>query len=464
MSKTPFNALELASCTNGLWHEKTDDGFIVDGVLTDTRMDCSGALFLALRGENFDAHDFLAAAVDAHAAALCIEKTFADRIDPSWNLPVLLVDDTLKSYQKIANLHKKRFPDLRSVAITGSMGKTSCKEILRSILAAAVGENAVYATRNNTNNQVGVPQNLLNIGFGHRYCVLEMGTSSFGEIEPLSRTLEPDVALINSIGPCHLEALGDLRGVVDEKSKIFSGLKKNGVAVIPADCPENEYLIEKAGKFKVLRFGRDVEYRYLGGNLQGSSLELNFVETGRHIKVDWRLSGAHQAANAAAAATVATVLGIEPETIAEGLKNCVLPGMRMKTASINGVDWINDAYNASPGSMEATLRWLREFAVADKLVLALGDMLELGESSRQRHRDIMCLAFDLFPDASYILTGKEFAGAGQGMELPSECYFCDNSFDAKEVLKPLLEPGKTIFLKGSRGMKLERMWPDEEDK
>ena len=464
MGKAPFEAFELSGCTNGFWCKKPDDSFVVDGVLTDTRVDCSGALFLALRGENFDAHDFLNAAVDANAAALCIEKSFADRIEPDWNLPVLLVDDTLKAYQKIANFHKKRFPDLRSVAITGSMGKTSCKEILRSILVAAVGEEAVYATRSNTNNQVGVPQNLLNVNSKHHYCLLEMGTNHFGEIEPLSRTLEPDVALINSIGPCHLENFGDLRGVADEKSKIFCGLKNDGIAVIPADGAEKEYLKKQAENFKVLRFGEDVEYRYLGGNLLGSSLELNFVETGRSIKVDWRLSGAHQAANAAAAATVATALGIEPEVIAEGLRNCVLPGMRMKTANINGIDWINDAYNASPGSMEATLHWLREFAADEKLVLALGDMLELGESSLQSHRDIMRLAFDLFPDAAYILTGEEFAEAGQGMELPSECYFCDNSFDAKKVLKPLLEPGKTVFLKGSRGMKLERMWPDEENK
>jgi UDP-N-acetylmuramoyl-tripeptide--D-alanyl-D-alanine ligase len=114
--------------------------------------------------------------------------------------------------------------------------------------------------------------------------------------------------------------------------------------------------------------------------------------------------------------------------------------------------------------MEASLRWLYEFAVDEKLVLALGDMLELGESSLQRHRYIMRLAFDLFPDATYILTGEEFAGAGQGMKLPSECYFCDNSLDAGKVLEHLLKPGKTVFLKGSRGMKLERMWPDEENK
>ena len=186
-----------------------------------------------------------------------------------WNIPVLLVDDTLLAYQAIANLHKKRLKNLRSVAVTGSMGKTSCKEIIRSILVAAAGEDAVYATRSNTNNQVGVPQNLLKVNSKHSYCVLEMGTNHFGEIEPLSRTLVPDVALINSIAPCHLEAFGDLHGVAQEKSKIFSALKPDGVAVIPKDCPEIDYLLEQTKNFKTMRFGIDLEVIYHGGNLHG---------------------------------------------------------------------------------------------------------------------------------------------------------------------------------------------------
>jgi UDP-N-acetylmuramoyl-tripeptide--D-alanyl-D-alanine ligase len=272
MKKNGFNAVELTQSTAGRWNTVLSSKFTVDRIVTDTREDCSGDLFLALRGENFDAHNFLDAAVAAGAAALCIEEKFADRIKFEWNIPVLLVDDTLKAYQAIANSYKKRFPGLRSVAITGSMGKTSCKEIIRSILTAAVGEKAVYATRSNTNNQVGVPQNLLKVNSGHRFCVLEMGSNHFGEIEPLSRTLEPDVALINSIAPCHLEAFGDVHGVAKEKCKIFSALKPDGIAVIPRDCPEIDYLIEQTEKFKTMRFGIDVEVIYHGGNLHGSTI------------------------------------------------------------------------------------------------------------------------------------------------------------------------------------------------
>ncbi len=460
MGKDGFNSTELTQSTAGRWNTVLPSDFIVDRIVTDTREDCSGALFLALRGENFDAHDFLDAAVSANAKALCVEKSFADRIKNSWNIPVLLVDNTISAYQAIANFYKKRFPELCSIAVTGSMGKTSCKEMIRSILVAAVGEEAVYATRSNTNNQVGVPQNLLKVNSKHRFCVLEMGSNHFGEIEPLSRTLEPDVALINSIAPCHLEAFGDVHGVAQEKCKIFSALKPDGIAVIPENCPEIDYLLEQTKNFKTMRFGADVEVVYHGGNLHGSTIELVFKELNEKIKLDWRLSGAHQASNAAAAATVAFSLGIAPETIAEGLRNCVLPGMRMKVARINDVDWINDAYNASPESVIAALRWLKEFAKSEELVLVLGDMLELGEFSESQHRKILCTAFDLFPQADFVLVGYEYEKAGQGMQTASRC-FCQDSITAKELVKPFISSGKTVFLKGSRGIKLEKLWPDE---
>ncbi|MBU8901618.1 MAG: UDP-N-acetylmuramoyl-tripeptide--D-alanyl-D-alanine ligase [Victivallales bacterium] len=455
-----FNTVELMKSTNGRWNAVLPADFELSRIITDTREDCSGALFLALRGENFDAHNFLDAAVKSGAAALCIEKTFADKINPDWNIPVLLVDDTLAAYQAIANSYKKRFQNLRSVAITGSMGKTSCKEIIRSILVAALGEDAVYATKNNTNNQVGVPQNLLNLNSKHRFCVLEMGTNNFGEIEALSRTLEPDVALINSIAPCHLEGLKNLHGVAREKSKIFVALKPDGIAVIPMDCPEIDYLVKQTEKFKTMRFGMDVEVIYHGGNLHGSCIELVFKDSNKRIKLDWSLSGAHQASNAAAAATAALALGIDAETIAEGLRNCVLPGMRMKVARINDIDWINDAYNASPESVAAALLWLKEFVKAEDLVLVLGDMLELGEVSSSQHEKVVAQAFELFPEATFIFVGAEMDRAGRAVNIPKKC-FCRNSDITKELIKPFLKAGKTVILKGSRGMKLEKLWPDE---
>lgn len=460
MKEPGFNGADLAKAAAGRWNTVLPQEFELNGVLTDTRADCSGALFLALRGEKFDAHDFLENALASGAAALCIEEKAAGRIKPEWKIPVLLVGDTLAAYQAIANFHRKRLVNLRAVAITGSVGKTSCKEIIRSILLAAAGRDAVYATESNTNNQVGVPQNLLKVNSHHRFCVLEMGTNHFGEIEPLSRTLEPDVALINTIAPCHLEAFGDLRGVALEKSRIFAALKPDGVAVLPADCPEIDYLLKQTEKFKTLRFGLDVAVKYLGGNLTGSRIELVFRDSGKRLELDWSLSGEHQAQNAAAAATVALGLGIGPEAVEQGLRACVLPGMRMKPARINGIDWINDAYNANPGSVTAALRWLQEFVKAEDLVLVLGDMLELGKASGRQHEKILRLAFDAFPEAAFVLVGDNFRKAGKRLGLPASCRFYKSSAEV-EFPEACLQPGKTVFLKGSRGMKLEKLWPDE---
>ena len=254
----------------------------------------------------------------------------------------------------------------------------------------------------------------------------------------------------------------DIHGVAREKCKIFAALKPDGIAVIPNDCPEIDYLVEQTKNFKTIRFGADVEVIYHGGKLHGSTIELIFKKTGKKIKLDWPLSGAHQASNAAAAAAVASALGIDSEAIAEGLRNCVLPGMRMKVARINGINWVNDAYNASPESVMAALRWLKEFAEADKLVMVLGDMLELGETSKAQHRKILRTAFELFPQADFILVGDEYEKAGQGMQTASRC-FCEDSLTAKELIKAFLSPGKVVFLKGSRGIKLEKLWPDEDN-
>ena len=159
-----------------------------------------------------------------------------------------------------------------------------------------------------------------------------MGSNHFGEIEPLSRTLEPDIALINSIAPCHLEAFGDVHGVAKEKCKIFSAFKTGRNRGYSKRLSGNRLLIEQTEKFKTMCFGIDVEVIYHGGNLHGSTIELIFRNPDKRIKLDWPLSGAHQASNAAASATVALALGIAPETIAEGLRSCVLPGMRMKVS------------------------------------------------------------------------------------------------------------------------------------
>ena len=452
MNPATFSAAELAAATGGRWDGVPAPGRI--GVFTDTRQSGVGLLFIALAGERFDAHAFLDRAVESGAAALCIRESFSG--PTPIGIPVLRVRDTLAAYQAVAGWHRRRFSQLGIAAVTGSVGKTSVKEMLAAIGRTAAGSaGAVVSTVGNTNNQVGVPQNLLRLTAATRYAVIEMGTNHPGEILPLSRITMPEVAVVNSIAPCHLEFLGDLDGVAREKATIFAGLRPEGTAVIPADLPQEPILRRAAGEHRILTFGAskaaDCRVEYLGGALAGSRFRLIFI-TGEDFTVDWRLTGAHQAINAAAAAAVAQVLGIAPALIAAGLPETVLPGMRMKTAVIAGVTYINDAYNANPASMQAALTQLLELHPSGRLILVLGGMCELGEVSLAEHHSLLEFVHREFPEALTITVGAEFDG------LDSPRHFAAAA-DVAPVLSALVRSGDVVFAKGSRGVGVENALP-----
>ncbi len=451
-----FSGNELVGASGGEWLDGRLPGRL-NGVFTDTRTPSPGALFVALNGERFDAHDFLDRAMTAGAGALCIRRDAQGKLPENCTLPVLMVDDPLRAYQAIARLHRRRFPELKLAAVTGSVGKTSVKEMIRAIFTEEAGAERVLYTVGNTNNQIGVPQNLLRLNAGHRYAVIEMGTNRFGEIEPLSRMAEPAVALINSIAPCHLEFLGSLEGIAEEKSHIFDGLSDSGAAVIPAECPAVELLEKRTAAFRRFRFGVNavpggVTAHYLGGQLEGSRFELTFPG-GERMEISWALTGRHQAINAAAAASVALACGISPAVIAAGLAGTVLPGMRSKLTRIDGITFVNDAYNANPGSMRASFDWLAEFADPLRLVLVLGEMRELGEVEQQEHAELLRQARCRFPGARIFTIGAAFPPAAGIRRF-------DAAGDAAGPLAKAVRPGDLVFAKGSRGIAVEQALPE----
>ena len=449
-----FAVSRAAAATGGEWRGAVPAEF--HGIFTDTRKPLPGAAFLALRGERFDAHDHLREAVDGGAALLCIER--ASLAKAPEGIPLLVVDDTLRAYQALASLHRASFASLPLAGVTGSVGKTSVKEMLRAIFTeAAGGDEFVLATEGNTNNQVGVPLNLLRLRPEHRFAVIEMGTNHNGEIEPLSRCAMPRCAIVNSIAPCHLEAFLDLDGVAREKCHIFDGLAADGVAVLPYEVAGSEILRRAAGNRRILRFGTDerAEFRalYRGGAMEESEFTLRFPD-GRSFDIRWQLAGAHQALNAAGAAAVASAFGIAPETIASGLRRTRLPGMRNRITRLGGVDYINDAYNANPASMRSAFDYLAGFADPAKLVLVLGGMRELGPGSAAEHRELRLLARRRFPAATIVLIGPEFTDPG------AETHF-DTSAEAQEFLRAAAKPGFTVFAKGSYGTATWKALPPE---
>ena len=453
MSEAVFSSAAWSSATGGVWLPTPPPSQLF-GVYTDTRQPGEGRLFLALSGENFDAHDFLDKAIAGGAGALCISKNKTASIPAGCHLPVLLVNDTLAAYQAIAHFHRRRFPALKVAAVTGSVGKTSVKEILRAIFAEEAGEDAVLYTIGNTNNQIGVPQNLLRLTGKHRYAVIEMGTNHHGEIAPLTRCAAPNGALVNTIAPCHLEFLGSLEGVAQEKSTIFSALQPPAVAVIPESSDANEILRHAAAQYDCRTFGENsgsVRCRYHGGTLEGSSFELDFGN-GKRFDIQWQLSGRHQAVNAAAAAALAHALGVSPEKIAAGAAKTTLPGMRTKRTVIDSVVYINDAYNANPGSMRSAFAWLKEFADPRQLVLVLGEMRELGKAAENEHAAILDEALNLFP-------GCRILTIGNYPERKNVHHF-STSTEAEAPLAGLLRSNDIVFAKGSRSVAVEKALPE----
>ena len=456
-----FTAEEAASVTGGIFVNPPERNLELSSVSTDTRKIEKGALFLALTGEKFDAHDYLAQAVEQGASMLCIAEEKRHLLPPG--VPALLVKSTVQAYQALAHRHRMRFPALHVIALTGSCGKTSTKETLRAIFQHAFGEEHVLYTEGNTNNQIGLPQNLLRLREHHKFAILEMGTNHPGEIEPLARCAEPEAAMIVSIGNCHLEFLGSLEGVAREKSHIFCTVPRNGFAVIPENSPANEVLRNAvSGIDSVRTFGSDEDAKadfqseYLGGNLYGSSFRLVKRTTGESATIQWSVPGKHQACNAAGAAAMADAFGIPLKTIAEGISKTALPGMRMRVTEHRGSTWINDAYNANPDSMRASLAWLSEFANPEKLLLVLGDMGEIGGGALKAHAELLIHARTLFPETRICAVGENMTEAFRSLSpQPDKTAFFSTPSDAADFLRKNVRQGDLVFLKASRSVHLE---------
>ena len=459
MSQATFTAAELAAATNGIWRNAPPaaNSYVIN---TDSRTIKAGECFLPIVGERFDGHNFLDQ-LPENTVALAAQGR---QLPP--DLPVLVVKDTLKAYQDIALYHRKRMSNLRIAAVTGSVGKTSVKEMLRAIFTEAAGSEHVLYTIGNTNNQIGVPQNLLHLDENIRYAVIEMGTNHHGEIAPLSICTLPDSAVINTIAACHLEHLGSLEGVAKEKSAIYTALAKDGCAVYPQECAGNEIIRAAAKNFNNSTFGQnsnaDVSSEYITGSLNGSQVRLHFNKLDQSCEFAWELTGKHQADNAAAAAAVALSFGITPEVIARGLSNTTLPGKRMNSVICNGTTWINDAYNANPQSMQSSLQCMAENC--DKklpLLLVLGDMLELGTQEIDYHRQVIEFALNTFRLHNYtlFLLGKRFTAAAETLELPENITLFDTLEEVTQAVYQHKTADMTIFLKSSNGTGLSRVEP-----
>ncbi len=440
-----MNVSQVAQALGAQFHGR-DVEFTAVG--TDSRTLKRGELFVALKGERFDGHAFVAQAAMAGAAAALVEHA-----NTTVALPQIVVEDTTRSLGRLGNIWRRRF-NVPLLALTGSSGKTTVKEMLAAILRAASGEDAVLATRGNLNNHIGVPLTLLELRREHRYAVIEMGMNHAGEISYVTQLAEPDVALITNAGTAHLEHLGSAEAIARAKGEIFEGLKSNGIAIFSADDRFAPLWRTLAGTKRQLEFGiatgAAVTAAYKVRQLDSEIvLKMPLGEAAVVVPAP----GLHNVRNALAASAAASAVAVSVATIAAGLA-CFRgsKGRLQRKQSRSGATVIDDTYNANPDSVRAAIDVLTQ--QSGKKILVLGDMGELGGEAAALHAQVGDYARRAGINRLFAL-GEMSAHTVRAFGADARQF--TQIADLIATITPLLTPDTTLLVKGSRFMRMERV-------
>ena len=431
----------------------------IKGVSIDSRTIKKGELFVAIKGARFDGHDFVPEVIKNGAWGALVDCSELQTKYASLGglRNILPVKDTIFALQEMSQMHRKKFA-IPVIGITGSNGKTTTKEMLASILKQ---RGPVLKNEGNLNNHIGVPLTLLKLDAHHKSAAVEMGMSALGEINTLARLVSPDVGVITNIGPAHLEFLGTMDIVAQAKAELLGNLKTDGTAVLNADY---RYFTTLKNKYdgRVLSFGienkADVSVSAIrqGKNFTDMTIEAN------DTRVDMRLPavGKHNIYHALAAAAAATAVGMPLEAVKYGLEDFSPVAMRSELKQVKGRTVLADYYNANPGSVKAALETLISLRAGRKSVAVLGDMLELGDTAAGAHREVGRTVAHLGVDvlitmgslAIYINEGALEAG------MPKDRVIAAGSHaEAAALLKEWSKNGDAVLIKGSRGMKMEKI-------
>lgn len=437
------------------------DDEVVKGVSIDTRSLNAGDAFLALKGDRLDSHDFLTDAVGAGASMLIVSDDAKVPVDLPARVAVVRVADTRAALMKLAAVYRRSFEGVRVVAVTGSNGKTT---ICRLIDAALSTRFRGVTSEKSFNNDIGVPLTILRVRPGDQYLICEVGANERGEIPALARVVEPDVAVITSIGRAHLEGFGSIENLIREKASLLSYLRPGGLAIGPTGVPVLEDFLRTAPN--KITFGKSDE-----ADLRISDVEHVDDVAGRpgvRFAVNQRASfevpllGEHNAINANAAIAVARRFGLDHETIAAGLRGAAGAEMRLTSCAVGDHRVLNDAYNANPESAAAAIAtFLALESDAPRRVVVLGDMLELGEEGPALHAEIGQLLAESADVDFFIAVGSLALHAAERFERtrdPKELMLIQSLDEsAVERIVTSLNPGDAVLLKGSRGVRLERI-------
>lgn len=458
---------EVIRAVNGkLISGKNDTKFL--NISTDSRTIRNGELFIPIKGERFDGHDYIEHAFRSGASGTVTERDIVEIIKSDngtdfGKKTIIKVDDTLKALKNLASYYRQKFK-IPFIGITGSVGKTGTKDMISCIL---MQEYNVLKTEGNFNNEIGLPLTIFNLEPYHEVAVLEMGMSSIGEISSLTSIVHPRIAVITNIGMSHIEKLGSRQNILKAKMEILEGVPRDGLVVLNGDDNLLYGLKGFLNKHTVY-YGMDEGLDYQAYNIQNageSGVYFDISIKGKEYKIHVPIPGVHNIYNALAALVVGIEMGVSIDGIIEGIRLFTPGKMRLNIISYNEIKIINDTYNANPQSMEAALKVLKDINNINgnspkKRIAVLGDMLELGEWAYDAHFNLGKFSVSLGID--YIITvgqdGKNIAKgaleAGAGHEKVKSF---SNNTEVLEFLKGFISSGDVILVKGSRGMKMEEI-------
>ena len=436
--------MPLSEAARALQVDYSGQDVVFSGVSTDTRSLSKGNLFVALQGPNFDGHDYLRRAAELGAAAAATSKA----VDAA--LPRLQVADTRMALGQLARHWRQRFT-LPVVAVTGSNGKTTVKEMLASILGQC---GPTLATAGNFNNDIGLPHTLFRLQQEHQFAVLELGANHPGEIACLAQLALPDIAIVNNAGPAHLEGFGSLAGVAQAKGELFAALPAKGIAIINADDPFAAVWRRIAAPRQVIDFGMQHSAEISAQWQNGLTVSrLQIATPIGQISTILNVPGRHNVMNALAACAAAVALNIDKEIIATGLAAFQpVKGRLQVQPGIHGSRLIDDTYNANPASLQVALDVLAQ--QPGTRWLALGDMGELGESSVEMHAQVAAAARVAGVERIFVIGELAQLAAA---EFGSGAVVCGDMDELIAVIRQNLHPKVTVLVKGSRLMRMERL-------
>nr|WP_157087553.1 UDP-N-acetylmuramoyl-tripeptide--D-alanyl-D-alanine ligase [Anabaena sp. CA = ATCC 33047] len=410
------------------------------GIQTDSRVIQPGEVFVALRGEKFDGHAFVATAIAQGAIAAIVDFDYENS-----TLPVLKVNNTLEAYQKIGRWWRDRF-HIPVIGVTGSVGKTTTKELIAAVLGT---QGKVHKTFGNFNNEIGVPKTLLELNAEHDYAVIEMAMRGRGQIAELTQIARPTIGVITNVGTAHIELLGSEAAIAQAKCELLAEMPQNSVAILNHDNP---LLLATAAK---LWQGQVLTYGFSGGDIHGTLIDNETIEVSG-IQLPFPLKGRHNASNFLAALAVAQVLGIDWASLKHGVTVNMPTGRSQRLTLPNDIVILDETYNAAPEAMIAALQLLAD-TPGKRRIAVLGAMKELGERSPELHQRVGEKVRDLKLDGLLVLADGQDAEtiAKSAVGIPSECFTSHS--DLVERLKTYMQAGDRLLFKAAHSVGLDRV-------